>query len=1033
MSKVTLKNDKKIDQLRPRNKKMWWRYLLVWGSGLLSAFLIVGIVAVVLTTSFTSKEVLTMFGVNVNAVLQPYYQGMSILKLATTLPYLKYETLGDIYNVTPMIKDIFENTINPVLEKEIYFEYNWEEIAIKPFKLPAEPREDGSIDPSEDLSTYLGRAIKEGVYLKDFINGDIPYLVNLFLYPKDEYGEFDFDDPYCLMDFINADGEFFNNIIDSVKVKDFIENPSGDPLLEHIGEWSINDFDDEHINALSLGLFINPSSTDPLMQEISTWTVADLKAGNKFDTLTLGLFLNQESSDPFIQEISTWTVADLKQGDAIDNLSIGLFLDQESTDPIIEKLSELKIKDLKDEDTIRNLFMTLKLEEVIDVDSSTPQIIVKLIDKDYTINDLLTSNLYNDLTIGDVFDTTDNRLLEALKDVSLNDMEDEDTILALKLGDVLPTTPGGDSIIDKFSDKTLSELSSLDIHDIKISDIFSSEEINNNKILKALTTSNPNISIGDLTDTSVIQSLKLGDILSDSQIAESKILSSLVDLDCSIGELSSKIDTLTLGSVLGIDSTSLGVPRILKVLADTQIKDLTSRVNSLTLIEMVDIDLDDPNTPLLMKTLANKTIDELNAYLPHIKLGDVMDFSNYPNLDKDTVKNTEINDFETLINTLKEHLKVKDVVDIDMSSLDTPKLLKTLAEEYLTNLPERLNTIKINEIMDINDSSHPLIKALGSYSFNELEGVIPTLNLGDIIEINDSSHPLLKALQLVSLSNLEGTIPTLTLGDLITIDSNSPKVLQSLEYTSLSDFSSSITDLTLSQLIDIDVTDPDTPQIMIALNDVKVLDGTSLTNKINNLKLNDIYKESECDGIFEYLWNDNNGGDLLISDIPNAVNNLPLVKILEDYIYVDDINQAKYYDEFDDAYYSYSELVGGLSPSGHEVIEYKRIQPIYWFLLTDSSETFSDEEKYYVLKNGLDYTINSGLENLTVNFTYHMQTETLYELYDAGVIDNNVITRTDLDKQFVDPNTHAIRIVGNLTMSEFLSICIQLLPSIPNP
>ena len=167
MSKVTLKNDKKIDQLRPRNKKMWWRYLLVWGSGLLSAFLIVGIVAVVLTTSFTSKEVLTMFGVNVNAVLQPYYQGMSILKLATTLPYLKYETLGDIYNVTPMIKDIFENTINPVLEKEIYFEYNWEEIAVKPFKLPAEPREDGSIDPSEDLSTYLGRAIKEGVYLKD--------------------------------------------------------------------------------------------------------------------------------------------------------------------------------------------------------------------------------------------------------------------------------------------------------------------------------------------------------------------------------------------------------------------------------------------------------------------------------------------------------------------------------------------------------------------------------------------------------------------------------------------------------------------------------------------------------------------------------------------------------------------------------------------------------------------------------------------------------------------------------------------------
>ena len=62
-----------------------------------------------------------------------------------------------------------------------------------------------------------------------------------------------------------------------------------------------------------------------------------------------------------------------------------------------------------------------------------------------------------------------------------------------------------------------------------------------------------------------------------------------------------------------------------------------------------------------------------------------------------------------------------------------------------------------------------------------------------------------------------------------------------------------------------------------------------------------------------------------------------------------------------------------------------------------------------------------------------MQSETLYELYDSGVLDSSVLARTDLDKQFIDPSTHTIRIVGNLTMSEFLAICIQLLPSLPNP
>ncbi|MBQ6920496.1 MAG: hypothetical protein IJQ72_01180 [Bacilli bacterium] len=1032
MSKVTYKDGKHINYYDPpqKKKKMWWRYLLMWFSGVFSAFLIVGVVALILSTSFTSGEVLTMFGVNVNAVLQPYYQGMSILKLATTLPTLKYETLGDIYKITPMVKDVFESTINPILEKEIHFEYNWEEICTKPFKLPVEAREDGSVDVSEDLPTYLGRAIKEGVYLKDFIT-NAPDLVNLFLYPKDENGDFDYDDPYCLMDFIAADNNFFNNIINSIKIKDVVKNPEGNALLDYIGDWSINDFDNDHINSLSIGLFLDPNSTDPLIKELSTWTVADLKAGTKFNSLSLGLFLDQTSTDPFIQEISTWTVADLKEGSKIDDLAINLFLDQTSTDPIIVKLGELKIKDLKDEDTIKDLFMTLKLEEIIKVSSSTPQILVTLINKHYTINDLLTSNLYQDLTIKDVFDITDNRLLEALKDKSLSDIEDEDTILSLKLGDVLPTTEDGDTIIDKFADKTLGELSSLDIHTVKLTDIFSEEEIqnNNNKILKALVKSNPNITIGDLTNASCIQALKLTDILSDSQIAESSILEALVDLDCSIGELSSNLDTLTLGNVLGITSTSLGVPRILRALANTQIKDLTNRINTLTLQEMIDIDVDDPSTPLLMKTLAGKTIDELNAYLPHIKLGDVMDFSSYPNLNNDTVKNTEINDFTTLINTLKNHLKLKDVVDIDVDDPDTPKLLKTLADEYLKDLPDRLGSLKLNEIMSIGPSSHPLLKALGGYSFGELEGVIPTLTLGDVLDIGPSSHPLLKALQIYSLTELESAIPSLELGNLITINDDSPKVLQSLEHTSLSNLASSISDLTLSQLVDIDVDDPDTPQIMIALKDVKILDGTSLTAKITSLKLNDIYKESDCVGVFKYLWDDNDDGDLLITNIPGAVNNLPLVTILEDYIYDNDVNKAKYYDEIDDVYYSYSELVGDLSPTGHEVKEYKRIHPIYWFLLTDSTESFTDDEKYYVLGHGLHYTINSGLENLTINFTYHMQSETLYDLYDAGVIDQSVLNRSDLDKEFMNGTQREK--VGNLTMSEFLSFCISLLPNLP--
>lgn len=385
MSKVVLKDGSSMNNYQPPKKKMWWRYLLVWIAGFFSFALITGIVALILSTSFTSGEVLTMFGVDANAILQPYYQGLSILQLATTLPNQKYETLGDIYKITPMAKSIIEDTINPILDKELHFGFDWDEISIKPFALPVSSRDDGSVDTDEDLSTYAGRAIKEGVYLCDFINAtSLPALVDLFLYPKDSVtGEFDYEHPYCLMDYISADSDFFNNIIDSVKVKD-ITGTTGNPLIDSddgIGNWGLNDFTDENINGLPLSLFLDPNSTNPLIVKLRTeWTIGSLKNENNFKNLLLS--------------------------------------------------------------------------EVINITDSSPKLLKSLAEMGYTIGQLESTNLFTVLTIGDVFDVSGNRMLEALEDTLLIDLEDEDTIMSLKLGDILPTTSAGDTIIDKFADKT---------------------------------------------------------------------------------------------------------------------------------------------------------------------------------------------------------------------------------------------------------------------------------------------------------------------------------------------------------------------------------------------------------------------------------------------------------------------------------------------------------------------------------------------------------------------------------------------------
>ena len=840
MSNVALKNGKNLGKPPVREKKMGWRYFLVWLGGFLSAGLIVGIVAIVLSTTFSTSELIYMFGGDPNQILQPYYQNMSLLKMITDLANQKFETLGDVYRVTPMVKTVLDEYINPVLEQELHYQFPWEEISIKPFETPTEAREDGTIDPNEDLSTYLGRAIKEGVYLASFVNPGYPTLMNIFLYPKDEYGNYDFENPYSLMDFINADSDFFNNIINSIKVRD-ITGTTGIPLIDNedgIGGWGLNDFTDENIDSLPLSLFLDPNSTNPLIVTLrEDWTVGHLKNENNFKGLLLS--------------------------------------------------------------------------EVITIDSNSPRMLQRLGELGYTIGQLETTNLYNVLTINDVFDTSENALLSALGPYTLTMLQDPDTILGLYVYEIFPPEEGRDTIVDKFADKTLNELSEMDINDIKITDIFTTAQIEANTILDALVDNDADITIGDITDPATIQSLKIGDILTSEQINANSVIKVLAD-------------------------------------ANTTIANIPSAINGLTIGELLDIDVNDSATSPLLKKLAGYHINNLSSFIDEITIGDVMDdFSSYPSLNNNEVKNTLITDLDSVIDVLKNHLKLQDVVDIDSSS---PWILQQLADKDLTQL-------------------------------------------GDVIN-------------------------TFTLGDFIEIDSNSPMVLQNLANTPLDDLEDTMEGLTLGQIVPIDSS---SPQILQSLSTVTVLDGTSLIDKVNALMLCDIYDPDDLDGIFKYLWDDNNDGHILITDLPDAVNDLPLTLVLEDEMYDSDMSHAKYYDTDNNTYYTNVEDI----PSGHEYIIYKKINPTWWLMFTEQGETFTEDEKYYVLKNGASYTVGDGIDNIVANFTYHMQSESIQELYMAGLIDIEPEKVHYLDVYIIYKGES--RKVGSLTMSEFLDYCITRL------
>lgn len=808
MSKVTYKGGNPVGPQRVKHKSTWWRYFLMWLTGVVSAFAITGIVIGILGVSFTVKDIANMSNSNLDGILQPGYQNYTALELVSTLASRKYETLGDIYQVTPLPKKLLDETINPLLKKELNFEYNWEELKTKPFQLPVQPRT--GVDTEEAIDTYLGRAIKEGVTIASFINQEShPALLNLFLYPKDENGEYLFDQPYTLADYINADDEFFNRIIDSIRIKDVVTIDPDDRIMSEIGDWSIAQLTQDNIDELSLGLFL-PQSDNPLITTLSSW----------------------------------------------------------------------KIKDLYSESSFKNL----KLSDLIEVNSTTPKLIITLMELEYTIGQLESTNLYYVLKVEDVFDISGNNFLEALKSYYLYQLEDSDTIMNIKLGEVFSDT----SIAHIFGDSTLHDVTQDGwFSGLKLIDIFSEEDRTNNPIIDALITKDEDITFGDLSDPNTIQSLTISDVLDSSTISDNLVLSALSDSP--INELGNAINELTIADIL--PSEDIANNSILTALQDAPLIDIGGAIDELALLDALGIDLTNPDTPLILKTISSWKIKELDEKLPNLTLGNVMDFTNYPDLAD--LADAKISNIDSVIDTIKTKLKLKDVVEID---------------------------------------------------------------------------------------------------------ENSPKILYELRNTKLVDLADTVQTLTLGQLIDCT-----THPLLGALSSVAILDGDAVLEKINNLKLNQIYTASQVTGVMEIIWDKYNGGDISITDLPTAMSNLTLVELLADNLY-DNSEPTK--------------TIGSTT--------YKRINTMWWLLLTESDEVFTDDEMYYVLKKGNDYNINNGLAKCVTNFEYHMSHDCIRTLYRAKFINidsayvGKLETTIFYDGSFVK--------VGDLTIDQLANFSLSLIP-----
>ena len=504
MGEIQIKEGAQVPEKKPKQKAIWWRVLLAFLGGFLFFPLSVVGVGAIFGTVFTTSQIVEMAGGNPDDILGSKYRSQTVLQsVMTLLNEQKYDTLEDLNEISPMVEKIINETINPVLEENIHYTLDWD--VLKTMKLSGEG--------SDSIGEYLKEDITNGIHLVDFIeqSEDLKGVLKYILYDvvKDESGNpirdgdgnvsVDETNPYSIADMMNGGATFFNNIIDYIKIGDVVNVDSGSPKI---------------------------------LQVMSSWSIGNI------------------------------------------------------TDKI------------------------------------------------------------NTLKLGAIFEETDNALINALSDLTINELSNSDilmeTVMDLKLGDII-TDIQEDTVLYSFKDKTLNEIKSSDINDFYLADLLKKEsyiltpgkESEYNKVIAAMIENERKdrfkqdtgldadenaaaytawleadpenakykATVNTLSDPATINKLKLSDILDNSD--DSKVIQALFDKGATVGNMSATVNSLTIGEVMEIESGSLLDYPNIKSIPISNSSTLISTIKSTVELNRV-IDINE-SSPQILKTLTDYT------------------------------------------------------------------------------------------------------------------------------------------------------------------------------------------------------------------------------------------------------------------------------------------------------------------------------------------------------------------------------------------------------------------------------------------
>ena len=572
-----------------------------------------------------------------------------------------------------------------------------------------------------------------------------------------------------------------------------------------------------------------------------------------------------------------------------------------------------------------------------------------------------------------------------------------DTLMSLKLGDLIEVTEDSATILQTLKDKPLNKLSDS-IDDLILGDVIEityslyaeDEKGDYVKIVDGenfyYTLYNPDLHSGETRYTK----LASGDpnhpdyiLATEAEIADSSIQKFYLDEDT---------NTVVSGTPAGENLYVIGSAssKILQRLASISIGDFSDAFNLLVLGDVIDIDMD---TYEVVSDLSSASIDD--------------EFYTF-----DGSKYCICDDPEAAI--LAEETVYKVVEKSETSSI-LKKLALVKVNDLSSEMESLIDTMRLDEVMDINtthyepttDGSYVYVKAGGYFTLYNPAIHTDSQRYTKVVTDDDAKPDYLKATETDLADSTvikyywDGTqMVAGTPADtpLYVKGNASNKILQRLARVEINDFSSAIDSLALSDVIDIDA-----DEYRVALQSEVNADVTGET--IFYVYDNGLFLEADAveradSTITKYAVASLGTSHVVmkkmaylpVTDLGNrmedVINDLYLKDLMDiyefDVIKESDTSDESWFIPYDDDYTEFVEKEGG------EIDTYN-----YAFILDDNGKYYLRDTMYFALNEAQTAALETGV---TVTYKYSLFDASLIPVPDPDKFDEFTEFITDLFK-----------------------------------